>query len=468
LAFTGSSGPGVVYGLDARSGVERLTFKARHFVSTGPAVVDGVVYFGTGHGTIVTRAGELFGLDVATKKVVLTAAGGAFVGNPVPDGTDLVVASEDEAVTRVNRADGATVWKLRTKKFHAGSPAVADDLVLVGSFDHRLYAVDRLTGELAWHYETTGPLRGTPTVAQDTVYVGSYDGCVYALTLSTGKRRWTYAASSFVLSTAAVHDGAVFVGCNDGSVHAVDAETGIPKWVWPGDDPQQRGVIAQPLVHDGKVLVASRTGAIYALDLDSGVPLGQQREGRRAAVDSAAADDDLHLTERRIGTIHLPTGMIVVCDPVTDLHDRPLDRKVKAGDHPVIAGIVRMNGDERVAWLEIRLSDDPVVSWESAADAFVVDSGTAALLSVESATCLVTSPDSEEEFGERVEDQMNASYGSGQRWAGIDVLGRKNIDVIVTESGYGDGQYQCDWGMNRGGRPVRLRLDFGISERGAS
>ncbi|HET9426102.1 MAG TPA: PQQ-binding-like beta-propeller repeat protein [Gemmatimonadaceae bacterium] len=467
VAFTGRSGPGAVYGLDVRDGSVTLASKARDFISTGPAVADGVVYFGTSHGSISARAGDLFGLDVGTKKIAMSAPGGAWVGTPVVDGNDLLIAAEDETVTRARRADGAVVWKLRTKKFLAGSPEVAGDLVLAGSFDHSLYAADRLTGKLAWRFETGGPLRGTPTVAHGTVYVGSYDECVYAVGLGTGEAKWKYAASSCVLSTATVHDGAVLVGCSDGSVHAIDAETGKAKWTWPGDDPRQRGVIARPLVHGDRLLIASRTGNIHAVDIESGLPIAGARRASTHAIAAELSANEGRVERVEIGAISLASGKIVACDPVTDIHDRALDRTVRPGAYRVFAGLLTANGERRVAWLEVLFSADPPVSWEPAGDAIGVDSGTAAFLSVEAAGRLFADATAEESFGERVEDQMNASYGAGRSWAAVAVVDPETVDAVVSEAGHGDGSYPCEWGMDRKGRVARLRLDFGIGERGA-
>lgn len=468
LGYTGRSGPGAVYGVDIRTGTVKLTFKADDFISTGPALADGVVYFGTSYGTIVTRAGTLFGLHVETKKLTMSADGGGWVGVPVIDGDDVLVASEDETLTRMRRADGAVIWKLRTRKFLASAPAIAGDLVLVGSFDNSLYAADRRTGEQRWRFETGGPVRGTPTIADATVYFGSYDGYVYAVDLASGKARWKYAATTYVLSSATFRDGVVFVGCDDGSIHAIDAGTGKPKWVWLGDDPGKRGVIVRPLVHANHLFVASRTGRVYVLDLESGVPV--PGPNRRTAADSkttSAHDSEVRVEDLEIGAINLRSGGIVVCDPVTDLHDRALGRRIEPGRYPVFARVARGSGEVLVAHLTLQVSAEPPVKWEAATEEpITVDSGTAAFLSIEAAARLSADPAAEEGFGESTEDQMNSSYGAGQPWATVGVVSRKKIDAVVSNSGYGDGAYPCVWGIDRTGKVACLRIDFGISERG--
>src|SRR5688572_26464240 len=66
IGFTGRSGPGVVYALNAASGATERTIKAPDFIATGPAIANGILYFGTAVGWIVDRSGSLYSLDAST------------------------------------------------------------------------------------------------------------------------------------------------------------------------------------------------------------------------------------------------------------------------------------------------------------------------------------------------------------------------------------------------------------------
>jgi outer membrane protein assembly factor BamB len=462
LAFTGRSGPGVISGLDARTGAERMTLKVPN-VSTAPAVDETELYFGTEIGPITAQSGTLYRVDLATQKMTPLLEGIPCVGRPVIDGADVLIASHDGSVRCVDRATGAERWQFMTRKFLGGTPSVADGRVLVGGFDHAIYSVDRQTGTEQWRFETGGPVRGTPIASGDTVFVASYDESVYALALSSGKRRWAYRTTSYVLTTPAVHDGFVIVGCNDGSVHAIDATSGKARWVWAGNDERHRGIIATPVIVDDRVIVASRTGDIVVLALKSGEPIVTPPPAA-AAVPVAVQHAGGKVVIRDAGTVSLPSGRIVACDPFGEFYARPLARALKPGKYKVVVGTMEATGE--VAFLALRASDAKAARWEAATtrgakdDHVVVDSGTAAIMSVEAAKLLLEDPAVEERFGEAAEDQMNTSYGSGRAWAAIGVQSASTVDAVVCDSGGGDGNYKCHWGLDARGRPAALVIDF--------
>ena len=261
-----------------------------------------------------------------------------------------------------------------------------------------------------------------------------------------------------------VHEGLVIVGCNDGSVHAIDAASGKARWVWAGDDESHRGIIARPVVVGERVVVASRTGDIYALALETGEPVIGPRPTPAAPIAGASANQTIVTHE--VGTISMPTGSIVACDPFTDLHDRALTRALAPGDYKVRIGTV----GESVAYMALVAGGTKLVSWSDAAakddvkgdHTVSVDSGAAAIMSVEAARKLFADPAAEERFGELAEDQMNSSYGSGKSWALIDVESAGRVDAVVCYSGGGDGSYRRYWGVDSRNRPVALVIDFGI------
>jgi len=102
--------------------------------SSSPAVVDGILYIGSGS--------KLFSIDTN---------------------------SQEER------------WVFETGDTISSSPAVADTNVYVGSEDGCLYALDTITGDKLWDYRTGGKITSSPAVADGTVYIGSHDGNLYAI-----------------------------------------------------------------------------------------------------------------------------------------------------------------------------------------------------------------------------------------------------------------------------------------------
>ncbi|MFH1646175.1 MAG: PQQ-binding-like beta-propeller repeat protein [Chloroflexota bacterium] len=100
---------------------------------SSPALVDGVLYLGTGSG----------------------------------------VAAVDTATRQVR-------WDFPTGVRMSSSPAVAGNVVYIGGEDGRLYALDRSTGVKLWDYLTGDKITSSPALAGGILYVGSHDGTLYA------------------------------------------------------------------------------------------------------------------------------------------------------------------------------------------------------------------------------------------------------------------------------------------------
>ena len=127
--------------MDAVSGDLRWRYKAGGAVRSSPAVVDGVVYFGSGDG-------YLYAVD-------------ALEGTPTPTPTNVY----DITPTPTPLTIREEIWRYETGDSGRSSPVVVDGVVYVGSQDGYLYAVDADSGDLRWRYETGGVVRSSPVVA---------------------------------------------------------------------------------------------------------------------------------------------------------------------------------------------------------------------------------------------------------------------------------------------------------------
>ena len=83
-------------------------YRAKDVVWSSPAVVNGVVYFG----------------------------------------------SFDKNVYAVNAKDGTKIWSFSTGGNIFPSPAVANNIVYIGSDDHNIYALNDQNGALVWNFTT--------------------------------------------------------------------------------------------------------------------------------------------------------------------------------------------------------------------------------------------------------------------------------------------------------------------------
>jgi outer membrane protein assembly factor BamB len=104
-------------------------------VYSSPAVVDGVVYFG----------------------------------------------SNDRSVYAIDASSGQKVWSYKTGDAIDGSAAIAGGAVYIGSKDHNIYALNAKTGDLIWSYKTGGDIESFASIANGVLYIGSNDYYVYAI-----------------------------------------------------------------------------------------------------------------------------------------------------------------------------------------------------------------------------------------------------------------------------------------------
>ena len=110
-------------------------FKTENSVSSSPAVVDGVVYFGSSDY-------HLYAVDIKT---------------------------------------GEEKWKFKTGGNVQSSPIVSEGVVYFGSWDSHLYAVDIKTGEEKWKFKTGDNVHSSPALVDGVVYFGSADSHLYAI-----------------------------------------------------------------------------------------------------------------------------------------------------------------------------------------------------------------------------------------------------------------------------------------------
>lgn len=232
IAYAGST-DGNLYALNATSGA--LVWKAATSqydeISSSPAVVNGVVYFGGGE--------------------------------------------DDGNVYALNASTGALIWKHFVTIFGVdSSPAVVNGVLYISAEDGNFYALDAGTGTQLWMYETMGQgIDSSPAVANGVVYFGgnSSIGGVWALNATTGGFIWKYVIGTTVESSPAVANGVVYIGSEDNNVYALDATTGSLLWSYA----TQNQVVNSPAVVNGKVYIGSEDGTMYAF----GLP-GMQEEGK--------------------------------------------------------------------------------------------------------------------------------------------------------------------------------------------
>jgi outer membrane protein assembly factor BamB len=272
--------------------VDRLTLKWSYAtnddVVSAPAVVDGVVYFGSADNKV--RA-----VDADTgAKIWAKGLNDDVTSSPAVVSGVVYVGSNDSKLYALNVADGTVKWSyaLGGKPFDS-SPLVVNGIVYIGARDGFFYAVDANTGALKWKYKTWN-IWEAAAYSNGVVYVGSDQSKVFALDAATGALKWTAPTGGRVRCTPSVADGVVFVGADDYRTYAFDAATGALKWksqVFPN-----LGIVrSSPAVDGGMVYVDTGEtvpmgGTVYALNEATGAVVWTHTMGDYATSSPAVAN----------------------------------------------------------------------------------------------------------------------------------------------------------------------------------
>ncbi len=189
-----------------------------------------------------------------------------------------------------------------------------------------------------------------------------------------------------------------------------------------------------------------------------------------------------------IGELNVPTGQIVVCDPLAAPDTPPLTRSVTPGKYPVKIYVAKTeeSGDRyAVAKLEFSTvrADKWVLAVREGEDlhelkepgefyGFPVDAGLGGFFDVQTAleynsfidNFLKKNPGANiyddffaAEFKKNAVEPDNPSdYGD---WVNFTLPG-SDLNITMFQSGYGDGMYPAYWGMTKDHQIVSLVIDF--------
>ncbi|MEI6842736.1 MAG: PQQ-binding-like beta-propeller repeat protein, partial [Methanomicrobiales archaeon] len=251
-----------LYAVDTYTGKEQWRFKTGSFIRSSPAVAAGVVYIGS-------QDHNLYAVDAktGTKLWNFTTGDDIYSSSPAVENGVVYFGSFDTNLYAVDAKTGIKIWNFKTNQKVYSSPAIADGIVYFASEDRNLYAVDAATGIQRWNYKTPTTIDASPSVVNGVVYFGGWDNSFYALDAYTGVKKWAFTAGDWIFSSSpAVSNGIVYFGCEDGNLYALDTETGTKLWTFKTG----KGVSDSPSVADGIVYFGSLDNNLYAVDAKTG------------------------------------------------------------------------------------------------------------------------------------------------------------------------------------------------------
>jgi outer membrane protein assembly factor BamB len=234
VVFFGSGG-GYLYALGQSTGQEQWKFKAGDRVDSDPAIADGNVYF-SGATLVMDSSdsgvyeGTLYALDARTgqEKWSFKPKGGAYSpvigGNIIYCTGPLGIDAGPDPVGYVYALDSTTgkeKWRYLPEGGLFTQLAYADGIVYVGTRTGNLVAIDSTGPQVLWTFKAGDFISSAPSIAGGVVYLSSGDRYIYALDALTGQNLWRIQTKLVVRTPPVIDNGVVYVADDGHNVYAI-------------------------------------------------------------------------------------------------------------------------------------------------------------------------------------------------------------------------------------------------------
>lgn len=247
-------------------GILKWSYETGNRVYSSPAIVDGVVYYGSDDNRI-------YALDAETGEEVWTyTTGGRVLTSPAVAGGIVYAGSYDNSLYALDKDTGTMLWSFPMESWVTVDPVVADGVIYCGGLMDPLYAIDAVTGVEIWNV-TLGvsdnpSVDSSPAVAEGILYVAGNETTLYALDVTDGSEIWNFTPGNKISSSPSVAEGMVYISSWDKNIYALNATTGSQVWSYmTGGDGE---MTSSPAVAYGMVYVGSGDNNVYALDALTG------------------------------------------------------------------------------------------------------------------------------------------------------------------------------------------------------
>jgi outer membrane protein assembly factor BamB len=264
-------------------------------VDSSPAVVDGIMYFGSHNGNVYAVAEE--GSDGRGCSIEWPTFGYADCRNEVVD----TFGPEDSA---------DVLWKFEAGDRVVSGPVLAEGNVYLGSYDNNVYSIDSETGDENWRYETGDQVRAVAgRYDRGTFYIGSDDGNLYALDAGSGESIWEYETDGPVVCSPSIEDGKLYFGSRGSGFYCLNKETGEGLWEF-----EETGKVcgSSPAIYDDRLYFGSVNGTIYCLNKDGG-KVWEYETGGPMSASPTVYDGNLYMSSggKNLYSLDPETGDVV-------------------------------------------------------------------------------------------------------------------------------------------------------------
>ena len=162
-----------------------------------------------------------------------------------------------------------------------------------------------------------------------------------------------------------------------------------------------------------------------------------------------------------IGSLVLPTGRIVACDPQFDLVQEPFSTRVAPDEYPVFLALTDL---PEIALLMVQFAEGEPTRWRRTKPPFFsVDSATACFMDARLVRMLVRAAENDryDRYWKRATDEMEENSGL---WGNVCLHRQSGVNMIVFRTMGGDGTFCSYLGYSSDGELKCLVTDFFLAE----
>lgn len=207
--------------------------------------------------------------------------GGNYAFRPAAAGSEVIVASADGQLARVNAKTGAVAWQIKAAEDISSGPGSDGITTVVATIKGKVLAFDS-AGKPLWNASVPGEVLTPPLLVNQLALVRTLDSRIFAFDAATGAARWTFQRPQASLSLRTAFgmlptNGAVVTGFPGGKIGVLNPNNGA--MIWESTLTLARGVSeierlidvsGMPAVRDKTICAAAFQGRIGCLDLPSG------------------------------------------------------------------------------------------------------------------------------------------------------------------------------------------------------
>jgi outer membrane protein assembly factor BamB len=254
---------GSVLAVDAATGSQKWRYPekldaARQFFAP-PAVTDSLVVVGS-----QTSPGVLYGLDINTgvEKWSYADAKGKWIAGAIVVKNTILAPNGDGKLYALS-LDGKFLWEaLDSKAGLWATPLTDGELAYVASQDHNLYALNVASGKVVWQKDLGSAILFNPVIGPDgTIYLATLENKVLAVNKDSGNIRWTFQIANQVWASPVLVGDNIYIGDLASKIYSISAAKGTQVGQWDAPGP-----ITSRAAGDSKgVVFAAETGEVFGI-----------------------------------------------------------------------------------------------------------------------------------------------------------------------------------------------------------